>query len=241
MRTNTIDSGRHPSIRGLDELYDFVRGELRVRQLNGDLMPGELKVDDIVDAVVLRAYREGIERKAAEEINDRLKQLAARTIEAEVARLKSERERSVHIEEDIPETPAPEEVSTLGEEIFYFYQPDEDLKMEDILPDLAIPTPEQAVETQELARCFDAALRGLPREWRQALRLRYRDGLTGASLAKATRHSERESERMLQDATHYLRQRLAESGCEFNEADEQSVLPLDQSGAPSAVKRRTGR
>src|SRR5689334_24413611 len=143
-RRKRAPASESPAVtRYLGELYDFVRHELRYREAAGDLPPGELKPSDIVDAVTLRVYRERLDRMSEEQLRGRLRELAARQIDREAARLSSEGERSVHLEDDIPETPPEEEVQTLGEEVLYFYQPDEDLKMEDILPDLKIPTPEQ--------------------------------------------------------------------------------------------------
>lgn len=215
--------GRH-----LKDLYAFVRRQLRYRESLGDLAPGELTVEDVVDPALIRAYREYAKQPAGDDIVGRLKQLAERQIENEIRRLRPGRERAVHIEEDVPEIPPEEEARDMGEGILYFYQPDEDLKAEDVLPDLRVPTPEQVAEARELQQCFNQALAALPRAWRQALRLRYVEGLSGAALAGAMRRPERAAERIVEDAAHYLRQRLLESGCEFNPAEEQIVLPLER-------------
>lgn len=205
-----LQVGRH-----LNKLYEFVRHQLGYFESVGDLAPGELKPEDVVDAVLMRAYREL--NHAGPDIENWLIRLATKQLQTEVRRLKSERERAVHIEEDIPETPPEEEVTTLGEEILYFYQPDEDLKMEDVLPDLSIPQPDRVAELRELRRCVNEASAALPREWRRALQLRYVDGRPAQEVAKTLRKSEREVERVLEHARQYLRQRLVESGCAFGE------------------------
>jgi DNA-directed RNA polymerase specialized sigma24 family protein len=127
--------------RHLNRLYEFVRRQLAYFESVGDLMPGELTTEDVVDAVLLRAYHDYVKEPADQEVGSWLVERATEEIRREVKRLKSERNRSVHIEEDIPETPPAEEVSTLGEEILEFYQPDEDLRLEDIFPDADISTP----------------------------------------------------------------------------------------------------
>jgi RNA polymerase sigma factor (sigma-70 family) len=205
--------------RQLKGLYEFVRHQLAYSESVGDLIPGELTPEEVVDAVLLRAYREFVKDPAGREMTNWLVELAREQLEAEVRRLKSERERTVHIEEDIPETPPTEEVSTLGEEILDFHQPDEDLKLEDVIPDLKFPTPEQIAETKELRRCVNTALAGLPEQWRQALWLRHGEGLTGAKLAKAIGKPEPEIERTLEYTLQYVRQRLVELGCQFKEND----------------------
>ena len=111
--------------------------------------------------------------------------------------------------------PPSEWVTTLGEERLDFYEPDEDLKLEDVLPDLEIPTPEDVAATRELRDCIGAALKGLPREWRRAVLLRYVEGLHGARLAKALGKTPPEAHRLLDHARHDLRQRLLEAGCRF--------------------------
>src|SRR5215467_445151 len=102
MRTNKRPSERPTKEQRLNELYDFVGRELRSREDAGDLTRAELTPSDIVDTVMIRAYRERLERASEDQIADRLQELARRQIEAEVDRLRSERARSVHIEKDIP-------------------------------------------------------------------------------------------------------------------------------------------
>ena len=205
----------------LGDLYEFVRHQLAYFESVGDLLPGELTPDDVVDAVLLRAYREFVKEPAGREIRSWLIQLATSQLRSEVKRLKSDRGRTIHIEEDIPETSPAEQVSTLGDEILEFYQPDEDLKLEDIFPDVEISTPEQmAAAKEELLRCVNAALAGMPREWRRALRLRHVEGLTSAALGEVLEKSEPEIERILEYGRQHLRQSLIESGCTFIVKDD---------------------
>jgi DNA-directed RNA polymerase specialized sigma24 family protein len=145
--------GRH-----LSGLYHVVRHELAYREAIGDLLPGEVAVEDVVDAVLLSAYREFVKEPPARRLGGWLIERARQYLAAEVKRSRSERKRTVHIEEDVPETPPQQFVSTLGDEILDFHEPDEDLKLEDIVPDLTVPTPEQETEAAELRRCVDEAL-----------------------------------------------------------------------------------
>jgi len=149
----------------LNRLYEFVRYQLAYFQSSGDLLPGELTTEDVVDAVLRRAYQEFVKGSAEREVGSWLIQLATERLKSEVKRLKSERNRTVRLEEDIPEVPPAEEVTTLGEEIFDFYQPDEDLKLEDIFPDFDVSAPEDFVAAkEELLHCVNTALAGMPKE-----------------------------------------------------------------------------
>src|SRR5262249_42689680 len=139
----------------------------------GGVPPGEVTAEDLVDETLLQAYREFVTDPARRDIRSWLTRLAIEKVDAEVKRSKSERARVVHIEEDIPETPPAEEVSTLGDEIMDFYQPDEDQKLEDIIPDMTAPTPEQILESRELQRYVNRTMATLPRVWRRAFALHY--------------------------------------------------------------------
>jgi len=170
-----------------------------------------------------------------------LMELAQERLVSEMKLSKAARERTVHIEEDIPETAPEEEVSTLGDEILDFYQPDEDLKLEDIIPDMKFQTPEQITETKELRRCVNAAPAGLPREWRQALWLRHGEGPTGTKLAKAIGRPEPEIDRILESTLQYLRQRLVELGCQLKESASRPVpAAAEANSEPQAAKHSPG-
>jgi len=199
-------------------LYHFVRHQLRHFEAVGELMPGELTVDDVVDAVLLRAYGEFVKHPPERKIRSWLIGLAREHLASEVKRLRTWRERTeARTEADIPDTPPAEWVTRLGEEILEFHEPDEDLKLEDVLPDLNVSTPEEHAEVVEMRLCVSSALAGMPKEWRRALLLRYVDGLAGAELARALGRSVPESERLLEHARQHLRQRLIEAGCSVNE------------------------
>ncbi len=206
--------------RHLKALHHFVRHELRYLEAVGDLTPGTVTSDDVVDAVLLDAHRQFVKHPPDEWLGGWLVRLAREHLDSEVKRFASERRRMpTHIEDDVPETPPAEAVSTLGDEILDFYEPDEDLKLEDIIPDLDAQSPEEEAARSELRQCVDVALAGLPREWRRALLLRYTEGLTGAALATALHRTPVETERILDNARAVLRQHLVESGCRLKESE----------------------
>lgn len=197
----------------LNELEEFARHMVAYAEARGDLARDELTPEELVDETLVRAYREFAKDPARGEIRRWLTQLAAEQLEAEIKKSRFERNHVVYTEETVPETPPTEEVSTIGEETLYFYQPDQVLKLEDAIPDLKVPTPEEDVERKEVRQCLQEALATMPRQWRRILLLRYVDGLTGAELAKAAGMAEPEIERLLGYAREYLRHRLIEAGC----------------------------
>jgi RNA polymerase sigma factor (sigma-70 family) len=202
------------------ELYDYVRHALAAREAAGDLTPGDLTAEDVVDDVILRAYREFARHPEEQQAGDWLRRLAKERIRSEVRRRRWEREHSIHIEEDVPETSPTEEAAMLGEEILYFYQPDEDLKVEDVVQDPAAPVPGDDTddEGREFRRCVDLALAELPRLWRRTLVLRHVKGLTTGQIARVLHMPEAEVSQIVAQARAFLRQRLLESGCRIGAA-----------------------
>ena len=225
---------KNVELKHLKKLYDFVRREIAYYEATGDLRPGELTVDDVVDATVLSAYDQSLnKRPTSEDIDSWLIKLAAKHIESEIERLTVERERIVHIEEGIPEPPPTEAVSTLGDEVLDFFQPDEDLKIEDMIPDLEVPLPEEVAEHRELQRHVTRALALLPRAWRTAFVLYHVEGRSFAEIAKAASITEDEAKRYLQYASEYLRQIFLESGLKFRKRGEAE--------SPRKVETKTAR
>jgi ribosomal subunit interface protein len=216
--------------RHLKNLYNFVRREIAYYLATGDLPPGEITTEDVVDATLLQAYREFVKDPARREIRSWLIGLAVEKVEAELKRSKAERAGGVHMEEDIPEPPPAEGVSALGDEIMDFYQPDEEQKLEDIIPDMTAPTPEQILEGRELQRYINRTLATLPRVWRRAFALHYVGGLTVAEIARMIKGAEPEVERRLEYAREYLSQRLLEDGFEAPPHDKVALKIFGAAG-----------
>jgi DNA-directed RNA polymerase specialized sigma24 family protein/ribosome-associated translation inhibitor RaiA len=200
-----------PHLAKLREVVGHVLGHVKAR---GDLAPSELEPDDVVDAALARAYGEFSNERTPEDVRSRLVRFALDEIKAAVKRAKIDRSVT-YLEERVPRTPPTEQVSTLGDEILDFYQPDEDLKMEDIVPDLEVPPPDQITEGKNLQRCVRDALNGLSHDARRALTLRYIVGLPDKELAKSLRRPEAEVQRLIEDARLYVRAELNASGCAF--------------------------
>jgi hypothetical protein len=73
--------------RHLNELSQFVRRELVHHQAMGDLRPGEVTADEVVDAVVLQVHDEFARDPTARTIErSRLMRLAAEQLDAEIRR-----------------------------------------------------------------------------------------------------------------------------------------------------------
>jgi RNA polymerase sigma factor (sigma-70 family) len=196
----------------LQRLYNFAGREIAYHVATGDLVAGDPTTEDVVDEVVLRASRELARHLARGDIGNWLIELAIEQLEREVKRVASRRDRAVAIEDDVPETPPEVAVSTLGDEILDSYQPDEDLKLEDVIPDPSTLTPEEVTQNRDLQRVVRRIVAGLPRSWRQAFMLHEVEGYSLEETARLVRRSTTEVARDLELAREYLRQRLLEAG-----------------------------
>jgi RNA polymerase sigma factor (sigma-70 family) len=206
----------------LSALHDFVKHVINFAEARGDLMPDQLTHDDVVDEALVRADNHFINDRPHRDVRAWLIELAEQHIQREIRHTKWERQHTISVGSDIPETPPMEEVSTMGEEVLDFYQPDADLKLEDIVPSLAVESPEEDVEREELRECMREALSTMPRPWRRAVLAYHVEGLTGPELAQAVTRPEPEVERILEYARGYLRESLVEAGCVFNANGERS-------------------
>lgn len=204
--------GRDIILGYLHTLYNFTRRELASHLAAGDLMPGELTIEDVIDAVVLRAAQEFSQRPSSLSLDRWLMKLTLEHLERELKRLEQERAETVHLEEDVPETPPTEAVTAVEDEIYEFYQPDEDLRLEDLVPAPFVPTPEQILESRDLQRYVNQTLAKLPRPARLAFVLHDVEGLSISEVAEVTGQQDTEVARNLDYAREFLRQKIVESG-----------------------------
>ena len=200
----------------LSELSEYVRHALAATEAAGELTSDELTTEDVVDDVILRAYREFARKPEGQQVGNRLRQLAKERIRSEIRRRRWEREHLIHVEQDVPETSPAEEAAQLGDELLHFYQPHEDLEVEDGVQDPAAAVPggdDPDDEQRELRRCVDLALAELPRLWRRMLVLRHVKRLTSARVARVLHLPQAEVSGTAVHALAFLRQHLLESGC----------------------------
>jgi RNA polymerase sigma factor (sigma-70 family) len=200
----------------LEKLSHFAGHVISFAEANGDLEPGELTAEEAVGAALVRAWEQFEKEPARGEIQAWLIWLAAGEIGTEIERLKHERRHIVYIDEMLPKT-LPREEFTPADEILYFYQPGEDLNLEDAVPGLEIPAPEKEAEAAEVHRCVKSALDSMPRDQRRVLLLHFVQELPLEDLAGLVGNPVAQVERTLEEARGYLHQKLTESGCSFHE------------------------
>jgi RNA polymerase sigma factor (sigma-70 family) len=206
----------------LESLYNFARREVAYRQAIGDLAVGDLAPEEVVDEVALLALEQFEERPTELDFDHWLMQLALDVIERRVKEFKEEREGALHLEEDVPETPPQKEVAHAGDELFEFFQPDEDLRLEDLIEDKRVPTPEEVLERRDLQHYVESALAQLPRRWHEAFVLYSVEGLTLEETARVMRRPVEDVRNWVELTRALLRARLVDEGVVQDESETAS-------------------
>jgi RNA polymerase sigma factor (sigma-70 family) len=207
----------------LDRLTEFAGHAISYAEARGDLPRDALKPEELVDDTLLRAYNQFVKRPDVGSVGSWLVDIAGKQLEDEIKRFRRDAESAVHLEQHLPLTPPEQDVGSPGDAVLDFYEPDELLKVEDVIPDLRVPTPEDEAAAKELRECVRRTLKEIPSLWRKLLLLRYLDGLTTAQIAKRIEKPESDVDRIIEYGRQYLRQKLIEAGCSLTEAGQEAV------------------
>ncbi|MGT2477729.1 RNA polymerase subunit sigma-28 [Paraburkholderia terrae] len=193
----------------LAPLQRFVRRELSNLQARGDLAPCDPSVDEIVDETLARACEQrapGDTRRVGSV--QWLYRITREVLAEEVARRQSEEGRCISLEGRLPvQLREPHEDD--DELLFQYWQPDEVLRLEDVMP-AADGTPEEAVSEAELRELLATLLTEMPAPWREAVVLCRLEGLPAGAVAQVLEVTVPELEHRLAHADAFLRARLAD-------------------------------
>ena len=191
----------------LASLQRFVQRELSDLQARGELDPGEPSVDEIVDEALARACEQSATRPRKLNSLQWLYQITLSVLADEVSRRQDEAGRCISLEGRLPiELREPRDDEEI---LFAYWQPDEVLRLEDVMP-AADMTPEEAVSERELRELLATLLSELPAPWRRAVVLCRLEGLPVGAAAQVAGVTEQELEKGLAHADAFLRARLGE-------------------------------
>ncbi|CAN0626727.1 RNA polymerase subunit sigma-28 [Burkholderia multivorans] len=219
----------------LPELKRFVERELAYLQARGDLAPGALAVDEVVDETLARACERLAQHPRKLEPRQWLYQIALDVLAEEVSRRQTDVGRWVSLE-GRPPVQLREPHEDDDEILFEYWQPDEVLRLEDATP-AADGTPEEELSAKETRRLVAALVADMPTSWRQALVLCRMEAVPRASAAQVLGTSERELERWLADADAFLKARLGE--LRFTPRDAGVAEDYVVAGMPPSASRLT--
>jgi RNA polymerase sigma factor (sigma-70 family) len=197
----------------LRRLRRFVTDAIGFLTAKGDLPAGEVTSEDIVDAVIVEAYEQYTLDPTPGNIQAWLIRLATKQLARHVARFKKELPGAIESEEGSPELRSEPDESVLSDALLDIYHPDEDINLQDLLPNVVVASPEKDLEQKELRQCVRSAFDSMPAEQRRLLLLHYVQDVSIKRLAKMIRRTEHEVKEILDHARNHLRRELKQSGC----------------------------
>ena len=189
------------------QLYNYALREIRFRSYQGYTQPGTIDVSDVLDEALLKVgaqlYLNFDEEKAKRLFYNEVRMAIERQLEPGGVAL-------VPIEEPIE----PDAIDRGYEE---YYQPDEVIKVEDILIDPDTILPEQDVFYKEVETHIDKLLAQLPSAWRDAFILSVREEMAVSDIARNSGKTIEQIQQNIDNARSFIRQKLQDSGFEWKE------------------------
>lgn len=189
------------------QFYNYAQREIRFRSYQGYTKPGTIDVVDILDEALLVIAKEF----NANFNKDKAVRLLFKEIKKAIDRqLNPGGIALIPVEEAIE----PENIDSAYDE---YYQPDETIKVEDILIDADSILPEQEVEYKEIETHIDKLLAQLPADWREAFILSVREELPISDIASNRGKSINEIRHDIESAKAFIREKLKDTGFHWKE------------------------
>ncbi|MBN2036276.1 MAG: hypothetical protein JW768_06000 [Chitinispirillaceae bacterium] len=193
--------------RNYGRFYNYALREIRFRSYQGYAKPGAIDVADVLNEAFMVV--------AAQHGHDVTTSSTARLVYQEIGKaierlLTPGGIALVPVEATIE----PEDIDTAYQE---YYQPDEIIKVEDVLVDADSILPEQEVEYREVETYIDQLLSQLPASWREAFILFAREGLSVAEIASNKGTVAAQVKTAIENARQFIRHKLRDGGFEWKE------------------------
>jgi len=196
-------------------LTNYVRREIAYFVATGDVRPDELRVEEVVDDAIMRALANDEARPSNLSFDRWLISLANEVLSEQVSQTQAWHEEAGRqqesVERKVPHIPPEQQGSAVEDEMYDWYQPDEDLRVEDIVADPHTLSPEEIAARQKLRDDIDQAVAYLPKSWRDVFVLHSIEGFTIEEVSLVTGRSLDGVQRDFQSACEFLRERLAKT------------------------------
>lgn len=178
----------------------FVEREIFMRETSGDLDPGAIAADEIVDEAAARALDEQAPKPDLLRLEPWLYRLALQSIDDLAARLA---QHDSEVDLAAPQRRRSELAS--DESHLQFHQPDETHTTESSIADRRAPTPEDVAYTDEMITLVQFALEGAARGDREAFILHALEGFSTEEIAAITDHKPEQVQKAITRAREKLR------------------------------------
>ncbi len=194
----------------LQRLENVVRRELAYLRATGDLAPDYPSVSDVMDEALVRAQRQWRRSPEARRLFQNLLKQVIDVLAEEIVRFRNSEEAA-----SLEGTALLDVLADTGEDWrTEYWQPDEVLRIEDLLPSEETQDPEQVAERREVVRFLLRALRQLPTRWRRAVTLTQMESLPEENVAELLGTDVESLREWLAHADAFLKAKLEEAGLE---------------------------
>ncbi len=193
--------------KNFGRFYNYTLREIRFRSYQGYTKPGVIDVNDVLNEAFLSVAERFDPTFSEEEMARRYFEGINKVIDKH---LNPGGTALVPIEEPIE----PEDIDSTYQE---YYQPDEIIKVEDILIDADSIPPERQVEYKEIETLIDKLLAQLPVDWRDAFILSVREGLSISDIASNKEKSLDAIRNDIERAKNFIHKKLSDSGFRWQE------------------------
>jgi RNA polymerase sigma factor (sigma-70 family) len=189
----------------LPRLERFVERELSYREANGQITPGSISREEVIDEVAMAAL--STDRRP---MNISLEKWIYRLCIHAIRMLASGTRidlSAVSLEQAVV-TP---NVTASDESFLQYHQPGEMLSRENVIPDSRLATPEQIAATDEYIDQLEHALRGAKPDEREAFVLCAIEGFTVEEIAQVTDRSVEQVRQSIKGAREHLMKKLPDN------------------------------
>jgi len=189
----------------LSRLERFVARELRFREANGQLQPGLVSCEEVIDEVVLAAL--SVEQRPS---NISLEKWFYRLAIHAMRMLASGNSIDL-LNVPLEQSVGTQNVSGSDESHLQFHQPGESMNREEVTADTRLANPEEIAANDELIEQLEHSLRGTKSEEREAFVLFSIEGFTVAEIAQITLHKAEQVRENIAAARNHLMKKLPAS------------------------------
>ncbi|GAB4238016.1 MAG: hypothetical protein Kow00109_12210 [Acidobacteriota bacterium] len=187
----------------LERLETFVRREIYHLIIQGEIPPGVIEPQAIVDDVYLYVTAQPDAKPPELTVFAWMIQVSRELLQKRIAELQEHRDEP-HVEE----TAGTEAPAGWDDETLAFFQPDEELRVEDLLEDPTSENPEELLEREETFARLQKAVAKLPPDLREAFVLFAFEGFTSDEIAMLTGKLPEEVRSAVEQAREQLRREL---------------------------------
>lgn len=195
-------------------LAEYVRRAMEHFQATGELDAEAVPSEAIMDETVMRAMSEYRTNPPISSVEDWLVRLAddvfKQRIEQEQQRRESAVQQEQPVEQRLSRVSPEQRGSAVEDEMYNWYQPDEKLHWEDIVPDPHVPSPEEIVARRQFQQEIEQIIATLPKRWRDVFVLHIIEDFTLEQVCLVTGQSLEEVQRDYQLARDFLRRQMAQ-------------------------------